>query len=198
MTGYCANTVRVLPTATFRRQNRARYVVRQWRFCLGGLRGFCSIGHEGCCPKQRAVDLDSISIATATVYHKNGQATHYLSVSGTSWSGRAPGEITIKGKKYTVIRSDNRVLPDRTRKVNDGNSIQNNFNHAEKKLMSFITQQNQRNPNIHSVEIKIQNSNRDFPGACMGCGGGNGHGGSISDFQKRNMNIKINIEHGSK
>ena len=45
--------------------------------------------------------------------------------------------------------------------------------------------------------MKIQNTNPEYPGACMACGGTNGYQGSIGDFQKRNMNLKIHIEHGS-
>ena len=71
-----------------------------------------------------------------------------------------------------------------------------NGNHAEKKLMSHITQKNQ-NSNISNVKINIQNTSKQSQGACYGCGGDNAMGGSISDFKNLNKNIKIRIEHGS-
>ena len=147
--------------------------------------------------KGKLEDLESISIATATVYDKVGKPTHYLAVSGKSWSGEAPNQITIGNKTYSVIRKDNEILPNHNRKTNDGTSIQTNFNHAEKKLMGFITEQNQKHSNISRVEMKIQNTDANHPGACIACGGKNGYQGSIGDFQKRNMNIQVHIEHGS-
>ena len=147
--------------------------------------------------KGKLEDLESISIATATVYDKTGKPTNYLAISGKSWSGQAPNKITINDKTYSVIRIDNERLPNHNRKTNDGTSVQTNFNHAEKKLMGFITEQNQKYSNINRVEMKIQNTNPEYPGACMACGGTNGYQGSIGDFQKRNMNLKIHIEHGS-
>lgn len=71
-----------------------------------------------------------------------------------------------------------------------------NGNHAEKKLMSHITQKNQ-NGNISDVKINIQNTSKENQGACYGYGGDNAMGGSIGDFKNLNKNIKIHIEHGS-
>lgn len=147
--------------------------------------------------------LSQISIATATVTHKDGTITHYLAVSGKSWSGHAPDKVTINGKEYQVIREEaytgkvingkaEKILPDR---INPENN-QYNGNHAEKKLMSYITQQNQ-NGNISRVKINIQNTSESKQGACYGCGGEDAMGGSIGDFKALNKNIKIHIEHGS-
>ncbi len=85
-----------------------------------------------------------------------------------------------------------KVLPDR---LNPKNS-QYNANHAEKKLMSHITQQNY-NGDISDVRMNIQNTSEEFPGACYGCGGQDGMGGTIEDFKNLNQNLKIHIEHGS-
>ena len=76
-------------------------------------------------------------------------------------------------------------------------SRKKNGNHAEKKIMSHITQQNQNGANIDSIQLNIQNTSEKFPGACFGCGGKNGTGGTIQDFKNLNQNIKIHIEHGS-
>ena len=97
-------------------------------------------------------DPNKISIATATVTTKDGTTTHLLAVSGKSWSGNAPDKVTINGKEYQVIRDEVKtikvingknegvkILPDQSNPKNN----QDNGNHAEKKLMSHITQQNQ-------------------------------------------------------
>ena len=147
---------------------------------------------------------DAISIATAAVTTKDSKTIHYLAVSGKSWSGHAPDKVTIHGKKYQVIReeaytgkvlsdgSKEKVLPDH---INPDNN-QYNGNHAEKKLMSHITQKNQ-NSNISNVKINIQNTSKESQGACYGCGGQDGMGGTIEDFKNLNPNITIHIEHGS-
>lgn len=72
-----------------------------------------------------------------------------------------------------------------------------NDNHAEKKLMSHITQKNQNGANIDGIQLNIQNTSNRYLGACYGCGGDNAMGGSIGDFKNLNKNIKIHIEHGS-
>ena len=46
-----------------------------------------------------------------------------------------------------------------------------NGNHAEKKIMSHISQQNQNGANIDSIQLNIQNTSDEFKGACYGCGG---------------------------
>ena len=94
-------------------------------------------------------DPNKISIATATVTTKDGTTTHLLAVSGKSWSGNAPDKVTINGKEYQVIRDEVKtikvingqnegvkILPDQSNPKNN----QDNGNHAEKKLMSHITQ----------------------------------------------------------
>ena len=72
-----------------------------------------------------------------------------------------------------------------------------NGNHAEKKIMSHITQQNQNSANIDSIQLNIQNTSDEFKGACYGCGGQDGMGGTIEDFKNLNKDLKIRIEHGS-
>ncbi|MDO4897488.1 MAG: hypothetical protein Q3971_09020 [Moraxella sp.] len=62
--------------------------------------------------------------------------------------------------------------------------------------MSHITQQKQ-NGSISDVKINIQNTSKQSQGACYGCGGKNGTGGTIEDFKNLNQNIKVHIEHGS-
>ena len=71
-----------------------------------------------------------------------------------------------------------------------------NDNHAEKKLMSHITQKNQ-NSNISNVKINIQNTSKQSQDACYGCGDQDGMGGTIGDFRNLNKDLKIHIEHGS-
>lgn len=146
----------------------------------------------------------NVSIATATVITKDGKTAHYLSVSGQSWNPNAPDKVTIHGKEYQVLRdeaytgkvlsdgSKEKILPDH---INPDNN-QYNGNHAEKKLMSHITQKNQ-NGNISDVKINIQNTSKENQGACYGCGGDNAMGGSIGDFKNLNPDITIHIEHGS-
>ena len=150
-------------------------------------------------------DPNKISIATATVTTKDGTTTHLLAVSGKSWSGNAPDKVTINGKEYQVIRDEVKtikvingknegvkILPDQSNPKNN----QDNGNHAEKKLMSHITQQNQ-NGSINDVKINIQNTSKESPGACFGCGGKDGTGGTIQDFKNLNKDLKIHIEHDS-
>lgn len=72
-----------------------------------------------------------------------------------------------------------------------------NDNHAEKKIMSHITQQNQNSANIDSIQLNIQNTSDEFKGACYGCGSQDGMGGTIEDFKNLNKDLKIRIEHGS-
>ncbi len=140
---------------------------------------------------------DDVSLATATVTTKDGKTVNYLAVSGKSWSGHAPNNVTINGTEYQVIRTEayngnDKVLPDRF----NTNNNQYNANHAEKKLMSHITQQNQNN-SISNVQINIQNTSSDNQGACYGCGGKDGTGGTIQDFKDLNPELKIYIQHGS-
>ena len=123
--------------------------------------------------------VNSISIATASVRTQDGKTINYLAVSGKNWSGQAPDKVTINGKEYQVIRNEVtstkvingkneevKILPDRPNPYNN----QENGNHAEKKLMSHITQQNQ-NGSISDVKINIQNTSKSEPGACYACGG---------------------------
>lgn len=72
-----------------------------------------------------------------------------------------------------------------------------NGNHAEKKIMSHITQQNQNGANIDGIQLNIQNTSNRYLGACYGCGGQDGMGGTIGDFRNLNKDLKIHIEHGS-
>ena len=177
---------------------------------LDGIRAF--LAENKADPNQtsylnRNGKANEISIATATVTTKDSKTIHYLAVSGKSWSGHAPDKVTIHGKKYQVIReeaytgkvlsdgSKEKVLPDH---INPDNN-QYNGNHAEKKIMSHITQQNQNsaNANIDSIQLNIQNTSDEFKGACYGCGGQDGMGGTIEDFKNLNKDLKIRIEHGS-
>ena len=148
-------------------------------------------------------DPNKISIATATVTTKDGTTTHLLAVSGKSWSGNAPDNVMIKDKVYQLIREEaytgriingqaEKILLDRINPYNN----QYNANHAEKKLMGYITQLNQNN-NINRVNINIQNTSKFNQGVCYGCGGSNTMEGSIGDFKDLNPNISIHIEHGS-
>ena len=98
-------------------------------------------------------------------------------------------------KTIKVINGKNegvKILPDQSNPKNN----QDNGNHAEKKLMSHITQQNQ-NGSINDVKINIQNTSKESPGACFGCGGKDGTGGTIQDFKNLNKDLKIHIEHDS-
>ena len=72
-----------------------------------------------------------------------------------------------------------------------------NGNHAEKKIMSHISQQNQNVTNIDSIQLNIQNTSQQSQGACYSCGGQDGMGGTIGDFRNLNKDLKIHIEHGS-
>ena len=72
-----------------------------------------------------------------------------------------------------------------------------NGNHAEKKIMSHITQKNQNGTNIDSIQLNIQNTSQQSQGACYSCGGQDGMGGTIGDFRNLNKDLKIHIEHGS-
>ena len=72
-----------------------------------------------------------------------------------------------------------------------------NGNHAEKKIMSHITQQNQNSTNIDNIQLNIQNTSQQSQGACYSCGGQDGMGGTIEDFKNLNKDLKIRIEHGS-
>ena len=152
---------------------------------------------------NRSKDPLEISIATATVTTKNGKTIHLLAVSGKSWSGNAPDNVMIKDKVYQLIREEaytgriingqaEKILLDRINPYNN----QYNANHAEKKLMGYITQLNQNN-NINRVNINIQNTSKFNQGVCYGCGGSNTMEGSIGDFKDLNPNISIHIEHGS-
>ena len=58
-----------------------------------------------------------------------------------------------------------------------------NGNHAEKKIMSHIAQQNQNSTNIDSIQLNIQNTSDEFKGACYSCGGQDGMGGTIQEFK---------------
>lgn len=127
-------------------------------------------------------------------------------MSDKSWHGNAANKVTINHKEYQVltdeayiIRADGKkekVLEDKDNLFARGKP-QKNGNHAEKKIMSQITQQNQNDANIDSVKLNIQNTDDYFKGACYGCGGKDGTGGTIQDFKNLNQNIKIHIEHGS-
>ena len=152
---------------------------------------------------NRSKDPLEISIATATVTTKNGKTIHLLAVSGKSWSGNAPDNVMIKDKVYQLIREEaytgriingqaEKILLDRINPYNN----QYNANHAEKKLMGYITQLNQNN-NINRVNINIQNTSKFNQGVCYACGGSNTMEGSIGDFKDLNPNISIHIEHGS-
>ncbi len=149
---------------------------------------------------------DEISIATASVITKDGTSINYLAVSGPSWSGHAPDKVIINGKEYQILRDeatitkvingkneDVKILPNRFNPDNN----QENGNHAEKKIMSHITQQNQNGVNIDSIQLNIQNTSRSKQGACYACGGQDGTGGTIQDFKELNQDLKIHIEHGS-
>ena len=96
------------------------------------------------------------------------------------------GKVLPDGKKEKVLED----------KINPKNN-QYNGNHAEKKIMSHITQQNQNSANIDSIQLNIQNISDEFKGACYGCGGQDGVGGTIEDFKNLNKDLKIRIEHGS-
>ncbi|MCL1624373.1 hypothetical protein M2R47_09025 [Moraxella sp. Tifton1] len=156
--------------------------------------------------KGRFVINEEVSVATATVTTKDGKTINYLAVSGQSWNPNAPDKVTINGKEYHVLRSEAtttkvingknkeiKILPNRPNPDNN----QENGNHAEKKIMSHITQQNQNGANIDSIQLNIQNTSRSKQGACYACGGKDGTGGTIQDFKNLNQNIKIHIEHGS-
>ena len=144
-------------------------------------------------------DPNKISIATATVTTKDGKTINYLAVSGKSWSGHAPNKVTIHGKEYQVLRDEaytGKVLPDGKKekvledKINPDNN-QKNDNHAEKKIMSHITQQNQNGANIDSIQLNIQNTSDEFKGACYGCGGQDGTGGTI-DYDRSDIKDRDN------
>ncbi|WP_230657506.1 hypothetical protein [Psychrobacter sp. I-STPA10] len=72
-----------------------------------------------------------------------------------------------------------------------------NRSHTEKKLMDYINDSLNKDSNFNVV-INIQNSSSQNPGACFGCGGKDGYGGSIEDFAKNNPNLNISIQHGAK
>lgn len=92
--------------------------------------------------------------------------------------------------------SKEKVLPDKDNLFIRGKP-QKNGNHAEKKIMSHITQQNQNGANIDGIQLNIQNTSNRYLGACYGCGGQDGMGGTIGDFRNLNKDLKIHIEHGS-
>ena len=132
--------------------------------------------------------VKNISIATAKVTTKGGVTENLLSVSGKSWKGTAPKEVTIDGIKYKVIVNDSQSVNTYTGVNSSGNSSWN-YNHAEKKLASYI--QDNYSGRGAKVEIGVQNTSADFPGMCVNCKS------SMFDFGKNNPDINITIYEGT-
>lgn len=130
-----------------------------------------------------------ISIAAARVTI-NGETKHYLGVSGSSWKGNSPDEVTINNVEYEVIRRDSGSLGT----AENGKKSAENFNHAEIKLASHINET--YGGTNAKVEIAVQNTSRDKLGACEYCRGAKGET-PISILGKLNQEMDITFYHGS-
>jgi hypothetical protein len=129
-------------------------------------------------------DTSRISVAAATVTNENGEVTNLLSVSGSSWKGNSPTNVTINGTSYTVIDADSGSL---------GSALSENgypnTNHAEMKLGSYISD-NFSDINA-TVDIAVQNTSRAAPGMCAGCVQ------TMPNLAVKNPNLQINLYQGS-
>lgn len=105
--------------------------------------------------------------------------------------------IKLGNTEYKVIQDASGTLPPKQHGTTKHGEPMYNSSHAEKKLMDYITDNFGNKPGVQ-VNIKIQSTDPNKPGACIGCGGSDGYGGTIGDFSKINPNLKITIEHGSR
>ena len=138
--------------------------------------------------------IGNYSIAVAEIKGNDG-IEHILAVSGKSWKG---GEtVLIDGINYKVILKEKEEIMEniieRTYKVKDGLlSIKKNqnYNHAEKKLMAYIQEKFSNNRNI-KIDMAIQNTFSDLPGICHRCSV------SVPKFIIDNFNFDITVFQGS-
>ena len=133
-------------------------------------------------------NVGRISIATAKVTTKDGKVENILSVSGKSWNGNAPKEVTINNVKYKVIIKDSESVKTYTGISRNGNKVWN-LNHAEKKLASYI-QDNYSGKGV-KVDIGVQNTSIKNSGMCPICNS------SMFDFFKNNPDMRITIYEGT-
>ncbi len=132
----------------------------------------------------RSGNTDKISVATATVRTEDGKVVNLLSVSGDSWKGSSPSNVTINGTSYTVVRGDSGTIG-----VAINPNGQPNKNHAEMKLASYI---NDNFGNVNAiVDIAVQNTSVKAPGMCFGCSQ------TIPTLPIQNPNLKVNIYQGT-
>ncbi|KMW73117.1 hypothetical protein TI10_08285 [Photorhabdus luminescens subsp. luminescens] len=119
-----------------------------------------------------------------TVCTDKGKTEYYLSVNGKAWSGTSPTNVNIGGVNYKVIVSDSKSVPSA-----QNSDTQSNFNHAEQKLFSHI--QDAYKGQKANVNIAVQNTSRNEPGMCTGCGN------TSQTFAEMNKEFNVNIYQGS-
>lgn len=179
---------------------------------LDGIRAFL-VENKKSVLNAKSKSPNNLTIATAEVIENNGSITNYLAVSGKAEAisskiskdnfGREFVDISIDGNqtRYFIIRqSPSGVNQPYNYATPKGDNKFDNVNHAEEKLMGFLTQ----NQNISSVKLKVQNTDDEVQGLCKGCGGkysessyeNKQNGSTLEDFSRKNT-FKIHVEHGS-
>lgn len=180
---------------------------------LDGIRAFL-VENKKSVLNAKSKSPNNLTIATAEVIENNGSITNYLAVSGKADAisskinkdnfGREFVDISIDGNqtRYFIIRQSPSGVnqPYNYATPKSENNKFDNVNHAEEKLMGFLTQ----NQNISSVKLKVQNTDDEVQGLCKGCGGkysessyeNKQNGSTLEDFSRKNT-FKIHVEHGS-
>jgi hypothetical protein len=91
--------------------------------------------------------------------------------------------VTINNIEYRVIREDSESVP------TFPNGNQQNRNHAEKKIYSYL--QDTYSGERIQVDLAVQNNSASAPGMCAGCQA------SAPAFAHENPGFTINIYEGS-
>ena len=159
-----------------------------------------------------------LTISTAKVTQNNGDIVNYLAISGKPDSisskinkdefGREFIDININENltRYFIVRESPKGInkPYNYASKKGENNPFDNVNHAEEKLMGFLTQEHSQNSNISKVELKVQNVDNRVRGLCKGCGGKYSesrynnmqNSSTLEDFSRANK-FEIHIEHDS-
>jgi len=127
----------------------------------------------------------SLSAASITV---DGKTEYLIAVSGKAMDQdfKNSSELNLNGKSYTYIDKDSSSVMGVYNPEND----QNNYNHAEKKLMSYM--QDNYSGQSGTVTITSQNTFLDKPGMCTSCKFSN------VGFATNNPSFTIEMHHGVK
>jgi len=160
------------------------------------IKGFDSVTDSALNPELLRSDMDgyvkdtkvrdgySLSAASITV---DGKTIYLTAVSGALTVDvpfRGLSEINLNGVTYILIHKDSESVMG----VYNPENGQNNINHAEKKLMSYM--QDNYSGQSANVTITSQNTFADKPGMCTSCTFSN------VGFGTNNPSFTINMFHG--